>query len=52
MGLRHHCCARHFHWLIGPDDQGPAGVVHAFIGVLYAVMTVRTNISRLQKEAR
>lgn len=29
--------ARRFHWMIRPEDQGPAGVLHQFIGVLYAV---------------
>jgi hypothetical protein len=29
--------ARRFGWLIRPEDQGPAGLMHQFIGVLYAV---------------
>lgn len=29
--------ARRFVWLIRAEDQGPAGVLHQFIGVLYAV---------------
>jgi hypothetical protein len=29
--------ARRLHWVIPPDDQGPAGVLHGFVGVLYAV---------------
>ena len=46
--------ARRLNWLIRSEDQGPAGLMHQFIGVLYAValalLVVRVQSSYAQVE--